>query len=221
MEEKKKSLIWVTLISLVVLVVDLFWILYEVILYQQNIVIVYKEKLAIQLAVFAVAAGILLYVLMKKCTNIEKRNRILHKCVAAFFIVYVIGVCFIVFRDISMEDVKSCASLEYYKMQLTYSTNFIPFHVFTERGNYSMSISYYVQLFGNLVLFLPYGLVLPTLWKKIRGTKLFLAVTILGLFLVETIQFVFMCGSWDIDDILLNLFGALLGFGVYKWKLQN
>lgn len=128
---------------------------------------------------------------------------------------------FIVFRDISMEDVKSCASLEYYKMQLTYSTNFIPFHVFTERGNYSMSISYYVQLFGNLVLFLPYGLVLPILWKKIRGTKLFLVVTILGLFLVETIQFVFMCGSWDIDDILLNLFGALLGFGVYKWKLQN
>lgn len=217
MEEKKKSLVVITLISLVVLVVDLFLLLYEVILYQQNIVIVYREKLAIQLVIFAVTAGILIYLVMKKCTNIEKRNWILHKGVAIFFCVYVIGVCFVVFRDISIEAIKGCASMEYYKMQLTYSTNFIPFRVFTERGNYSTSISYYVQLFGNLVLFVPYGLLSPILWKKIRKTKMFLVITILLLFLVETIQFLCMCGSWDIDDIWLNLFGALLGFGMYKY----
>ena len=75
-----------------------------------------------------------------------------------------------------------------------------------------MSLSYYVQLFGNLILFTPYGLLLPILWKKLRGTKIFLLVTLFLLLVVETIQFIFMCGSWDIDDILLNLIGALFGF---------
>jgi len=36
------------------------------------------------------------------------------------------------------------------------------------------------------------------------------------LFVIEVIQLVTRRGSFDIDDIVLNMLGALIGFGIWK-----
>lgn len=73
---------------------------------------------------------------------------------------------------------------------------------------------------GNIVLFVPLGILLPLLATRFRSiTKVILAAACLSLS-IETIQFVLrFIGSpraVDIDDVLLNTLGACLGFAVYR-----
>ena len=71
---------------------------------------------------------------------------------------------------------------------------------------------YYMDLFiKNILLFVPCGLVVP--WKK--NWK---QVTLIGLFLsstIEIIQYVTRLGECEIDDMIANTLGAVMGYGVY------
>jgi len=69
-----------------------------------------------------------------------------------------------------------------------------------------------VNLAGNVVMFVPLGFFLPVLWEKLRKIYLFLPVTLGILLAVELIQLAAALGCCDVDDLLLNLPGALLGY---------
>mgnify|MGYP001540645548 FL=1 len=63
---------------------------------------------------------------------------------------------------------------------------------------------------------LPFFLVL--LFKYFsKWHRVFIAV-LLSVILVETLQFVFLTGSSDIDDVILNTGGAMLMYGILKIK---
>ena len=72
------------------------------------------------------------------------------------------------------------------------------------------------NLLGNLLLFLPMGVYLPYYTNKIREIKGFLVSMSILLIMVEVVQVVTRRGSFDIDDFMLNLLGALIGFGILK-----
>jgi glycopeptide antibiotics resistance protein len=74
------------------------------------------------------------------------------------------------------------------------------------------------NLAGNLVLFIPMGLFLPDLFVWMRRLLPFLVVMTLILIGVEVSQLLMMTGSLDVDDIILNLAGALLGYLVWHWR---
>ncbi len=72
-----------------------------------------------------------------------------------------------------------------------------------------------INLAGNVGMFIPLGIFLPAVWKRLRRLWLFL-LCILGIIVaVELIQLVTLLGKCDVDDVLLNTIGALLGFGGY------
>lgn len=72
------------------------------------------------------------------------------------------------------------------------------------------------NLAGNVAVFIPMGLFLPCLWKKQRGFGWFL-LTVAGVVaLVETAQLFTTMGSCDVDDLILNLTGSAIGFGIYS-----
>ena len=73
-----------------------------------------------------------------------------------------------------------------------------------------------LNLGGNVVGFMPFGFFLPVVSR--RGRRLHNAVLLaFGLSLcIETVQLVFKVGSFDVDDLLLNTIGGILGFGLYK-----
>lgn len=74
-----------------------------------------------------------------------------------------------------------------------------------------------INLVGNVVLFIPFGAFLPACF---RGLKKFWSamLTALGaLIVVEIGQLLSLRGSCDVDDLILNMAGALLGF--VCWKL--
>ena len=68
------------------------------------------------------------------------------------------------------------------------------------------------SLAGNVIGFLPFGFFLPILSRRLRNGAV---VTALGFglsLLVESIQLVFKVGCFDVDDLILNTLGVLLGY---------
>lgn len=69
---------------------------------------------------------------------------------------------------------------------------------------------------GNILIFLPLGIFLPILFKKYNVlSKVFISSIILS-FLIEILQFILQIGQFDIDDILLNSIGTVIGFFIIK-----
>lgn len=69
-----------------------------------------------------------------------------------------------------------------------------------------------INLGGNIFLFIPIGYFLPRLWPFLRSFFSFLLTCVLAVTLVELLQLVSLRGSLDIDDLILNLFGMLVGY---------
>ena len=69
------------------------------------------------------------------------------------------------------------------------------------------------QIGGNILLGVPFGVLLPALFPRTRGLVRVAAVTALIMVLVETAQGAIVEGrAFDIDDVILNTSGALLGY---------
>ena len=71
---------------------------------------------------------------------------------------------------------------------------------------------YYVllNLLGNLCVFMPYAFFLPAAFVSQRKWYVFLPTLVLSVTAIELLQFFFMVGSCDVDDLILNTTGALL-----------
>ena len=103
-------------------------------------------------------------------------------------------------------------------------TNFIPFKTIIEyvqrysNGYWRLAT---INLLGNLALFVPMGMALPCLFKKLnRFWKVIL--TVLGMVvIVELVQGVLRVGSIDIDDVIFNVVGAMIGYEIIAIPIIN
>lgn len=71
--------------------------------------------------------------------------------------------------------------------------------------------SFVVNIIGNVLAFAPFGFVLPII--SVRNRKL-LNIILLSLefsLTIEIIQLVFKVGIFDVDDLLMNTLGGMLG----------
>ena len=79
-----------------------------------------------------------------------------------------------------------------------------------------------LNLLGNLVAFAPMGVFLPALFRWQRSIFFFTATLTLGITAVEVAQVYTGAGSCDVDDLILNLAGALAVFLICRitplWK---
>ena len=82
-------------------------------------------------------------------------------------------------------------------------------------------VRFLVNFIGNIALFIPWGVLLPVCFKKLQSFRCFVVLTFAVLILVETIQIFSMLGSFDIEDILLNMGGACAGFALAKKRLAK
>ena len=73
-----------------------------------------------------------------------------------------------------------------------------------------------VNIAGNIVAFVPFGFLLPLVSeRKIHTGKAFYYSFLLSL-CVESIQLVSRTGAFDVDDLLLNTVGGVLGYWCYR-----
>jgi glycopeptide antibiotics resistance protein len=72
--------------------------------------------------------------------------------------------------------------------------------------------TWFQVFFGNLALFLPYGVLAPLLITGMRSFPMFASVLFLVITGVEIIQKLTMTGTFDVDDIILNFIGGIAGY---------
>ncbi len=73
-----------------------------------------------------------------------------------------------------------------------------------------------INLLGNVIGFIPFGILLPCLLKTTQSFKRFLLYTISTIIAIELIQLFTLRGSCDIDDLILNITGTLIGYMLWR-----
>lgn len=76
-----------------------------------------------------------------------------------------------------------------------------------------------LNLAGNVVMFVPAGWLLPRIFRRFQKFWRFALGSCIIIFLIESIQLFTLLGSFDVDDILLNLAGVLAGYLI--WRLAG
>lgn len=77
-----------------------------------------------------------------------------------------------------------------------------------------------VNLIGNIVLLVPIGFLVPFIYQNVKWKNSLLIAIIVG-FTIEIMQVILGVGIFDIDDILLNALGVMIGYWSFlifaKW----
>jgi len=87
--------------------------------------------------------------------------------------------------------------------------NLVPFKAMNQSG------TFIVTEFENIVLFVPLGLLIPFVWKYFRGI---IRTSLTGFVIslsIEVIQLVTSRGFFDVDDVIFNTMGTVVGYSLF------
>ncbi|GKX65884.1 VanZ family protein [Inconstantimicrobium mannanitabidum] len=150
-----------------------------------------------------------------KVTKKSKSSNIILWCLFIIYLALLIKVIFFKY-PLSMISVMLTDYKQPLSSRIEYA-NFIPtksiFHYLSGKETIKIAVE---NLLGNIIAFGPLGFFLPTLlnWaKKFRHTVFISFIVSLSF---EVIQLLTAIGDFDVDDIILNVLGAMIGFGFYK-----
>lgn len=103
--------------------------------------------------------------------------------------------------------------------QVTFAepNNIVPFKVIGEYLSNAQTLNdwFAKNLIGNIVVFIPIGFLVPLFLKRNRIWHVAIVGIVVSVF-IEILQSLLAVGRADIDDIILNTIGLLIGFGIYK-----
>lgn len=94
------------------------------------------------------------------------------------------------------------------------SFNFVPSIYRYLRGELTGGSWIRTMILGNILMFVPLGIMLPLLLKKNRIYDT-MKISLMIVLVVEIVQ-PFVGRSFDVDDIIYNALGVLVGFVLYK-----
>ena len=83
-----------------------------------------------------------------------------------------------------------------------------------------LSIALY-NLVGNVLLFMPFGAILPAAFSNMRSCWRVGVSTALTSLSIETLQLLFAVRLFDIDDIILNAIGGMFGYLLWRCARQK
>ena len=96
-----------------------------------------------------------------------------------------------------------------------YRYNLKPFveiqRFWTYRNQLGLS-AFFMNIFGNVIGFIPFGFILPVIGRRWRSGFLIVLSGFCLSLCVETIQLVTKVGCFDVDDLILNTAGAAAGY---------
>ena len=98
-----------------------------------------------------------------------------------------------------------------------HETNLIPFKVLFETYN-EVFVNGYINYFlinflGNIIMFMPFGFLIPLLWNV--SNKKVIVIGFCSSLFIEFCQ-LFLARGTDVDDLILNTTGTILGLLLYK-----
>lgn len=126
-------------------------------------------------------------------------------------VLFVLYIGFIIYFLLFSDLYGRTGVMEEYRYNLVLFREIKRFWQYREQlGWYAM----FTNLFGNVIIFMPFGFFLP-MASKYRS---FLAAVFYSFTLslcVETFQLLTKVGSFDVDDLLLNTIGGAVGYIIF------
>lgn len=95
------------------------------------------------------------------------------------------------------------------------TANFTLFKTIRMYIDYSYKLNSFENLVGNIVVFIPFGFLLPYVMKWGKNFFVMLLNAFIFVTGIEIFQLFSAFGAFDVDDILLNCFGAVIGYFIY------
>ena len=133
------------------------------------------------------------------------------------YLLFVIKVIVFKYPMTQMQEIVACWQKDVVWEGLE-TANFIPFKTI------KMYIRYYdlpglrsfSNLFGNVLIFIPMGMLMPMVHKASKNVFLMLVQALLFVLGIEVFQLFSAFGAFDVDDIILNCMGVLIGRLIYQ-----
>ena len=92
------------------------------------------------------------------------------------------------------------------------------FYVYREQLGFK---AVFLNLAGNVLGFVPFGLLMPVLFPVAKKMISVVSLTFLLSLCFEILQLIFRVGSFDVDDLLLNTIGGVVGYIIYWLTLRR
>lgn len=146
-------------------------------------------------ALIVTAVFLLLHFLLCRTGKLSRRS-IPHEAGLALFVLYlavVLSLTFLPFRFAPGEG--------------SYALDSTLLEIF--QGTYTAGSWVWAMMLGNVLMLVPFGLLVPLLWNRLRGWRV-LPVGLGFILMIELLQ-PLTGRSFDIDDILLNFLGVAIG----------
>lgn len=81
-------------------------------------------------------------------------------------------------------------------------------------------VSDFVNACLNVLLFIPFGFLMPILWSKFRDIKRIILTGVGATCIIEIFQ-IFTFRTTDVNDIITNTIGTIIGYFVARWITKN
>ncbi len=98
----------------------------------------------------------------------------------------------------------------------SWGINFVPFRTIKSYIKYSGFFHSLVNILGNIIIFLPIGLIIPIISNRFKKLSKVIVSSLFISILIEFVQF-FIGRSVDIDDVILNTIGGFVGYIIYTF----
>ena len=167
-------------------------------------------------------------VLLSKTVSEQTKKRLIQGTFIFYFLMYLFLLLTFVFFDsffgrAHMGVIWNCDPF-YFDNFLLNSVNLIPFKTVIEYivaffNNTIPTHTIITNIFGNILAFAPFGFFAHVILNKKPSLLKFTLLMVSASLLIEVIQLIFLVGSCDIDDVILNVLGAVIGYLIFKTKI--
>jgi glycopeptide antibiotics resistance protein len=161
----------------------------------------------------SLAFGVLImFVLMVIGVYLRKQESFLKIFIQSSFLVYVFMVltltgCFLLFKEVAAHG---WWHKVIHRVETREHVNLHPFLMFKQ---FKISSK---QVIGNSVMLLPLGIFIPLLFRRVSGFVPVFLICLLVSVCIELMQLITSYRSTDIDDVMLNTAGAIVGYILYS-----
>lgn len=168
---------------------------------------------------FAPIGAVLVLVYLAVAVGIGRKRRIpLRRQILPFILfVYVLGVIAVTLFPLPVDP----AAVRSLRSGFGVGNNLVPFRTIV--GILSTGyVNAFLNVGGNVLLFVPFGFLLPLLYKRLNRAATIIPLGFAATLIVELSQFTissllgFTYRSFDVDDLILNTLGVIVGYSLLR-----
>ena len=97
----------------------------------------------------------------------------------------------------------------------TWGVNIYPFKTIRSYMKYSGFFHTFINIMGNIIIFMPFTFLISAIYKNFQKFYKILIISVVTSLFIEFVQF-FIGRAVDIDDVILNVIGGILGYALFK-----